>query len=50
VDSIGFRDGGHSGEDVLRRIVVGLPHHLAPGGITQIFTELGERQDETLSD
>ena len=44
------RDGRHSGEDVLRRIVVGLPQHLTLGGITQIITELGERKDEPLSD
>ncbi len=50
VDSLGFRDGGHSGEDVQRRIIAGLPHHLAPGGIAQIVTELGERDDESISD
>jgi methylase of polypeptide subunit release factors len=27
-----WRDGGPSGEDILRRIVEGLPHHLRPGG------------------
>jgi Methyltransferase small domain len=50
VDSLQFRDGGRSGEDVQRRIIAGLPHHLAPGGIAQIVTELGERGDEQLSD
>ena len=50
VDAIGFRDGGQSGEDVQRRIVAGLPEHLAPGGIAQIVTELGERENEPLSD
>jgi len=49
VNSLRYRDGGHSDEDVLRRIVVGLPQHLAPGGIAQIITELGERKDEPLS-
>jgi hypothetical protein len=49
VDAIAFRDGGRSGEDIQRRIVAGLPHHLAPGGIAQIVTELGEREDEPLS-
>jgi carbamoyltransferase len=48
VDSIRYRDGGHSGEEVLRRIVTGLPNHLAPGGVAQIITELGEREDEPL--
>ena len=50
VNSLGFRDGGSSGEDVQRRIVEGLPLHLAPGGIAQIVTELGERDDELISD
>lgn len=50
VNSLMYRDGGHSGEDVLHRIVVGLPQHLAPGGIAQIITELGECKDEPLSD
>ena len=50
VNSIGFRDGGQSGEDVLRRIVAGLPYHLEQGGIAQIVTELGERPGEALSD
>ena len=50
VNSIGYRDGGHSGEDVLRRIVAGLPHHLSPGGIAQIITDMGEREDEPISD
>lgn len=46
--SLGFRDGGRSGEDVQRRIVAGLPEHLAPGGIAQIVTEIGERDNEQL--
>jgi hypothetical protein len=50
VNSLGYRDGGNSGEDVLRRIVAGLPHHLAQGGIAQIVTDLGERGEELLSD
>jgi hypothetical protein len=29
---LGFRDGGRSGEDIQKRIVAGLPDHLAPGG------------------
>jgi len=48
LNSLGFRDGGRSGEDILKRIVAGLPQHLAPGGIAQIITELGERDDEPL--
>jgi SAM-dependent methyltransferase len=45
---VGYRDGGPSGEEVQRRIVAGLPGHLAPGGIAQIVTELGERDGEPL--
>jgi SAM-dependent methyltransferase len=50
VNSIGFRDGGHSGEDVQRRIVAGLPQHLAPGGIAQIVTEIGENDGAAIAD
>ena len=50
VNTIMFRDGGCSGEEVQRRIVAGLPEHLAPGGMAQIVTELGEREGESLSD
>lgn len=50
VDSLRFRDGGLSGEDIQRRIIEGLPYHLAPGGIAQIVTELGERDDESIAD
>ena len=49
-DSLQYRDGGRSGEDVQRRIIAGLPRHLAPGGIAQIVTEFGERGDEPLAD
>jgi hypothetical protein len=49
VDSIWYRDGGHSGEDIQRHIIAGLPQHLAPGGIAQIVTELGERDDEPIA-
>jgi hypothetical protein len=45
---VGFRDGGPTGEDVQRRIVIGLPKHLAEGGIAQIVTQLGERRGESL--
>ncbi|MGB6386807.1 MAG: methyltransferase [Terriglobales bacterium] len=48
LDSLRFRDGGRSGEDIQKRIVTGLPHHLDPGGIAQIVTELGERDGEPL--
>jgi carbamoyltransferase len=50
LDTLRFRDGGRSGEDVLKRVVAGLPHYLAPGGLAQIVTELGERDHEPLVD
>ncbi len=50
VDAVRFRDGGRSGEDIQKRIVAGLPRHLAPGGIAHIVTELGERDQEPLAD
>ncbi len=46
LDTLCFRDGGPSGEDIQKRIVAGLQHHLAPGGIAQMVTELGERPGE----
>jgi hypothetical protein len=49
LDSLQFRDGGRSGEDIQKRIVAGLPHHLAAGGIAQMVTELGERENEPLA-
>jgi len=48
LDNLRFRDGGRSGEDIQKRIIAGLPNHLAPGGMAQIVTELGERDDEPL--
>ncbi|MGA3185977.1 MAG: methyltransferase [Bryobacteraceae bacterium] len=48
LNTLRFRDGGHSGEDIQKRIVAGLPHHLASGGMAQIVTELGERDQEPL--
>ncbi len=48
VNSLAFRDGGRTGEDVQRRIVAGLSERLAPGGIAQIVTEVGERDGEQI--
>ena len=48
IDEFKFRDGGRSGEDVQQRIVAGLPRYLAPGGIAQMVTELGERDEEPI--
>ncbi len=49
VSTLRFRDGGPSGEDVQKRIVAGLPYHLAPGGMAQLVTEIGEREGEPVS-
>jgi len=49
VNSLGYRDGGHSGEDVLRRIVAGLSNHLSPGGIAHIITDMGESDENPIS-
>ena len=49
VDTLGFRDGGRSGEDIQKRIVAGLPHYLAPAGMAHMVTELGERAQEPLA-
>jgi hypothetical protein len=48
MDTLLFRDGGRSGEDVQKRLISGLPRHLARGGIAQVVTELGERAHESL--
>jgi carbamoyltransferase len=48
LDEFKFRDGGRPGEAVQQRIVAALPRYLAPGGIAQIVTELGEREGEPI--
>lgn len=48
VNELQFRDGGLSGEDIQQRIVAGLPRYLAPGGVAQMVTELGEREGEPI--
>lgn len=42
-----FRDGGAAGEDVLARIVAGLPHRLEVGGMCQIVTDLAIRMEKS---
>jgi SAM-dependent methyltransferase len=49
LNALQFRDGGPSGEDVQKRIVAGLPLHLAPGGMAQLVTELGEGDAEPIA-
>ncbi len=43
-----FRDGGEDGEQVLRRIIEGLPRHLAPGGRFYGFAMASDREGEPL--
>jgi SAM-dependent methyltransferase len=49
LNTLRFRDGGPSGEDIQKRIVAGLPRHLAPGGMAQLVTEFGERDGEPVT-
>jgi carbamoyltransferase len=44
VKKLSFRDGGTLGDEVLSRIIAGLPAHLAEGGICQIVTHLVEQK------
>lgn len=41
-----FRDGGDDGEQIVRRIVAGLPQHLAPGGRFYALTLISDREGE----
>jgi SAM-dependent methyltransferase len=41
-----FRDGGDDGEQIMRRIVEGLPRFLAPGGRLYAMTLLSDREGE----
>jgi len=41
-----FRDGGDDGEQIIRRIVEGLPEYLAPGGRFYALTLVSDRQGE----
>lgn len=41
-----FRDGGDDGEQIVRRIVEGLPKHLAPGGRFYALTLVSDREDQ----
>ena len=50
VNSLRFRDGGPSGDDLQRRIISGFPRHLAPGGIAQMVTEFGESDEQPFTE
>lgn len=41
-----FRDGGDDGEQIVRRIVEGLPLHLAPGGRFYALTLVSDREGQ----
>jgi SAM-dependent methyltransferase len=41
-----FRDGGDDGEQIVRRIVQGLPRYLAPGGRFYALTLVSDREGE----
>lgn len=41
-----FRDGGEDGEQIARRIVEGLPTHLAPGGLFWASFMISDREGE----
>lgn len=41
-----FRDGGQDGEEILARIIQGLPKHLRPGGSFYCMTAATDRENE----
>ena len=43
-----FRDGGDDGEQILRRVIEGLPRHLRAGGMFYAYTMSTDRQEDTL--
>jgi SAM-dependent methyltransferase len=45
-----FRDGGDDGEQIVRRVIEGLPDHLAPGGRFYALTMLADREGETVEE
>lgn len=45
--SLLFRDGGEDGEQILARIIQGLPKHLRPGGSFYCITAATDREGET---
>jgi len=45
-----FRDGGDDGEQIVRRVIEGLPDHLAPGGRFYALTMLADREGESVEE
>lgn len=43
-----FYGGGEDGEQITRRIVAGLPHHLRPGGALHCLAMITEREGQSL--
>src|SRR5262249_6287171 len=46
-DTMVYRDGGPTGEEVTRRVVEGLPSHLLPGGDCVILCVARDTEDQT---
>ena len=45
-----FYGGGEDGEQITRRVIVGLPRHLRPGGALHCLAMVTEREGESLED
>jgi SAM-dependent methyltransferase len=45
-----YHSGGHDGEQITRKVVEGLPRHLAPGGACYLLCAATDRQEGQLED
>jgi hypothetical protein len=41
-----YHDGGEDGEQIVRRVITGLPEYLAPGGLFYLLAMVSDRADE----